>query len=67
MEVATGRVVDAVHYEGAVPGAGEGSPAPADGDDAAISIGRCPNGFDSSDNGGDFATMTATPGTSNSC
>ena len=29
---ADGRVVDAVHYEGVVPGSGEGSPAPEDPD-----------------------------------
>ena len=62
-----GRVVDAVHYEGVVPGAGEGSPAPQDPDTATTSIGRCPAGFDSDDNGLDFRTMTATPGAANTC
>ena len=64
---ADGRVVDAVHYERAVPGAGEGSPTSADPDDPDTSIGRCPNGFDSDDNGLDFRTMTATPGAANTC
>ncbi len=64
---ADGRVVDAVHYERAVPGAGEGSPTTADPDAQDTSIGRCPNGFDSDDNGLDFRTMTATPGAANTC
>ena len=64
---ADGRVVDAVHYEGVVPGAGEGSPAPQDPDTDTTSIGRCPAGFDSDDNGLDFRTMTATPGAANTC
>ena len=62
---ADGRVVDAVHYEGVVLGAGEGSAAPQDPEDQ--SIGRCPNGFDSNDNGLDFKAMTATPGAANTC
>ena len=64
---ADGRVIDAVHYERAVPGAGEGSPAPEDPATASTSIGRCPAGFDSNDNGHDFREMTATPGAANSC
>lgn len=62
-----GRVVDAVHYEGAVPGSGEGTPAPQDPDDVSTSIGRCPSGFDSDDNRLDFRSMTATPGAANTC
>ncbi|MDE0027713.1 MAG: lamin tail domain-containing protein [Spirochaetaceae bacterium] len=62
-----GRIVDAVHYEGVVPGAGEGSPAPQDPAAASTSIGRCPAGFDSDDNGLDFRAMTATPGAANTC
>ena len=62
-----GRVVDAVHYEGVVPGAGEGTPAPRDPSTATTSIGRCPAGFDSDDNGLDFRAMTATPGAANTC
>ena len=61
------RVVDAVHYEGVVPGAGEGSPAPQDPDTDTTSIGRCPAGFDSDDNGLDFRAMPATPGAANTC
>ena len=64
---ADGRVVDAVHYEGVVPGSGEGSPAPHDPATASTSIGRCPAGFDSNDNGLDFRVMAATPGAANSC
>ena len=67
VETATGRVVDSVHYEGAVAGAGEGTPAGRDPGAAATSIGRCPNAFDSDDNGVDFTTMTATPGAANTC
>ena len=67
VEVATGRVVDGVHYKGRVPGCGEGSPAPPDPATASTSIGRCPDGFDSDDNGLDFASMTATPGATNTC
>ena len=66
--VADGRVVDAVHYEREVPGLGEGSPAPEDtAAESAVSIGRCPSGFDSDDNGVDFRTMTPTPGAANGC
>lgn len=61
------RVVDAVHYDGVVPGAGEGSPAPEDSAEASTSIGRCPSGFDSDDNSLDFRSMTATPGATNTC
>ena len=64
---ADGRIVDAVHYEGVVAGSGEGSPAPEDPAAASTSIGRCPAGFDSNDNGHDFREMTATPGAANSC
>ena len=61
----TGRVVDAVHYEGEVAGVGEGSPAPKDTE--SKSIGRCPDGFDSDENSLDFRTMPASPGTANTC
>ena len=64
---ADGRVVDAVHYEGVVPGSGEGSPAAQDPATASTSIGRCPSGFDSNDNGLDFREMPATPGAANTC
>ena len=67
VEKGTGRVVDGVHYEGAVPGAGEGSPAGRDSSAASKSIGRCANGFDSDDNLLDFRSMTATPGAANTC
>ena len=64
---ADGSVVDAVHYEGVVPGSGEGSPALADPATASTSIGRCPAGFDSNDNGIDFREMPTTPGAANTC
>ena len=67
VSTADGRVVDAVHYEGVVPGSGEGSPAPQDPATADTSIGRCPAGFDSNDNGIDFREMPATPGAANTC
>ncbi len=67
VEAATGRALDGVHYQGSVPGAGEGGPAPKDTTAAPTSIGRCPGGFDSDDNGADFATMTPTPGAANAC
>lgn len=66
--VADDRIVDAVQYERVVPGLGEGSAGPEDpAAETATSIGRCPNGFDSDDNGVDFRTMTATPGAANTC
>ena len=65
--VETGRVVDSVHYKGDVAGAGEGAPAGNDSAAASRSIGRCPDGFDSDDNGLDFALLTTTPGAANSC
>ena len=67
VEAATGRVLDALHYEEAIPDTGEGSPAPEDATGSPTSIGRCPDGFDSDDNGADFATMTPTPGAANDC
>ena len=67
VEAATGRVLDALHYEEAIPDTGEGNPAPEDATDSPTSIGRCPDGFDSDDNGADFATMTPTPGAANDC
>ena len=67
VEAATGRVLDAVHYHDAVPGFGEGDPAPKDDTGEPTSIGRCPDGFDSDDNGADFAPMTPTPGAANAC
>ena len=67
VEIATGRVVDAVHYKGPVAGAGEGSPAVSDSGTASKSIGRCANGFDSDENSLDFRSMDSTPGAVNDC
>ena len=67
VELATGRVVDAVHYKGPVAGAGEGSPAVSDSGTASKSIGRCANGFDSDENSLDFRSMDSTPGAVNDC
>ena len=67
VETATGRVLDGLHYEEAIPDTGEGTPAPEDITNSPMSIGRCPDGFDSDDNGADFAPMTPTPGAANDC
>ena len=67
VEAATGRVLDGLHYEEAIPDAGEGGPAPEDATGSPTSIGRCPDGFDSDDNGADFAAATPTPGAANDC
>lgn len=61
-----GVAVDAVAYEGLVPGVGEGSTAPTDGSVNVESIQRIPNGIDTQDNGADFQVATPpTPGASN--
>jgi len=63
-----GVFVDGLHYEGTMSGIGEGSSAPTDtGANSNQSIGRCPNGFDSDDNGNDFVVMPSTPGAPNIC
>ena len=62
--------VDGLHYAGSLAGYGEGSAGPTDpgttGNDN-ISIGRCPNGADTDDNGADFLVMPSTPGAANTC
>ncbi len=65
VKISTKKVMDAVQYEGSANGAGEGTPAPSDTEDK--SIGRCPNGSDTNDNGADFVTMAPTPGKTNTC
>ncbi len=68
VRIADDKVMDAVQYEGTPTGLGEGASAPTDPSTAADkSIGRCPNGSDSNDNGADFRVMTATPGKTNTC
>ena len=67
VRIADEKVMDAVQYEGTPTGVGEGSSAPTDPSTADRSIGRCPNGSDSNDNGADFRAMTATPGKANTC
>lgn len=60
--------VDALHYEGVMIGYGEGTSAPTDNPDAGVmSIGRCPDGQDTDDNGADFFFVASTPGAANSC
>jgi lamin tail-like protein len=62
----SGPVVDALAYEGAMVGYGEGSPAGTDDPTSAGSLARIPNGSDTSDNGVDFGfTTTPTPGAPN--
>lgn len=59
-------IVDAVSYEGSVPGYGEGSPAVADtGADPFVSLNRLPDGADTDDNAADFSLRCATPGEAN--
>ncbi len=63
-----GTVLDAVSYEGEVPGAVEGTGAVADagttGEDNK-GISRTPDGADSDDNSVDFAFVCITPGNAN--
>lgn len=64
----SGTVLDAVSYEGTVPGAGEGAGAVADSGSAGEGfkgISRLPDGADSGDNSGDFAFVCITPGAAN--
>jgi hypothetical protein len=58
-------IVDAVSYEGSVPGYGEGSPAGADTADPFVSLCRLPDGADTDDNAADFSLRCATPGEAN--
>jgi uncharacterized protein len=62
-------VIDAVSYEGLVPGYSEGTTAPTDTAAAAPagpeSISRVPDGCDTDDNGVDFARVASTPGAAN--
>jgi predicted extracellular nuclease len=61
-----GTVIDALSYEGEVPGFTEGTGAVADtggGDHQGLS--RLPDGFDSDDNSADFSVRCITPGAEN--
>ncbi|MET0284246.1 MAG: hypothetical protein ABW352_07240 [Polyangiales bacterium] len=58
-------LIDAVAYEGPVPGAEQGAAAPADEGDGSLS--RCPEGFDTDDGASDFKLTPATPGAANQC
>lgn len=67
VHTATGIVVDAVSYEGDVPGYTEGTGI-ATGDDGAIDFAgfsRSPDGADTDDNAADFVAACVTPGTPN--
>ncbi|MDB4990454.1 MAG: uncharacterized protein JWN04_5632 [Myxococcaceae bacterium] len=58
-------LLDAVAYEGAVAGSGEGQPTLAD--EGASSLTRCPDGFDTNDNKLDFQLSTPSPGAPSVC
>ena len=59
-------IVDAVSYEGTVPGYTEGGGAPADSGSAQLqSISRSPAGTDTNDNATDFTLVCSTPGAAN--
>ena len=61
-----GSVVDALSYEGVVPGFSEGATAPSDtGGAADTGIGRVPDGCDTDDNGADFEVGPISPGVAN--
>src|SRR5262245_34474141 len=62
----SGPVVDALAYEGPMPGFGEGSPATGETSIFTGSLARIPNGSDTNDNGVDFAVrVSPTPGAAN--
>ncbi len=62
---ATAEIVDAVSYEGIVPGFSEGGSAPEDNSEEGMSLSRTPDGTDTNDNSHDFALLTSTPGEEN--
>jgi hypothetical protein len=62
-----GFALDGMSYDGFLFGVTESS-QPLDGDAGAdISLGRCPNGADTDDNGVDFGTGAPSPGAPNTC
>jgi predicted extracellular nuclease len=66
--LAAGVVVDAISYEGNVPGFTEINGAPADdGINATDGLSRCPDGADTGDNSLDFLVRVITPGGANDC
>jgi predicted extracellular nuclease len=58
---------DVLSYEGNTTGWGEGTGAGADDGVGFTSLSRCPDGVDTSNNGGDFSLRTGTPGAANAC
>ncbi|MDT7856420.1 ExeM/NucH family extracellular endonuclease [Rubrivirga sp. S365] len=61
-----GAVVDALSYEGSVPGFTEGSGAGTDpGDADFVALSRLPDGADTDDNAADFAPRCGSPGAAN--
>jgi predicted extracellular nuclease len=64
--VGESTLVDAVSYEGTVPGYTEGAGAPADSGSANfLSISRIANSVDTNDNAADFRLVCSTPGAAN--
>ncbi|MCA9979053.1 MAG: ExeM/NucH family extracellular endonuclease, partial [Anaerolineales bacterium] len=61
-----GILVDALAYEGSIPGLTETSPAPADPDVIGQGLSRYPDGVDTNDNSADFSVHCITPGIANS-
>jgi predicted extracellular nuclease len=63
-----GILVDAVSYEGSVPGYTEGSGVGVEDNAVGTAgISRCPDGGDTDQNNVDFKTAPITPGAGNSC
>lgn len=63
-----GTIVDALSYEGDVPGYVETSGAGAESGSAADEgLSRCPVGSDTDDNSADFVLTSITPGEQNNC
>ena len=60
-----GVLVDALSYEGSVPGFTEGTGAGADTDDPFVALSRLPDGADTDDNAADFALRCGSPGAAN--
>jgi len=71
VEISTGNIIDAVSYEGSVPGYFEGTGIPAgpttsdSGIVSFVGISRFPDGIDAGDNSLDFRLVCITPGMAN--
>lgn len=62
-----GAVVDALSYEGDVPGVVEGAGAAADTAASGEGLSRCPDGVDTDNNAVDYSLRPTTPGAANDC